>query len=168
LIVLDDDYISKRIVIENVTHYAYGQHADGEIGVWVAGQAGWYSIVPAKGYRPMHNDMVEAVDLLYFLVDRHRNQRPKRKRRGGEPTFEYLCDEVPLFLSREKKVYFNADWGYYVVCKSYARHLRGWRRLGGSILQTPQLPAFADDPGQGRCAVERNRDLQPPSQEVSG
>ncbi|OKL61478.1 hypothetical protein UA08_03498 [Talaromyces atroroseus] len=92
-LVLDDDYISKRIVIENVTHYAYGQHADGEIGVWVAGQAGWYSIVPAKGYRPMHNDMVEAVDLLYFLVDRHRNHRPRRKRRGGEPTFEYLCDE---------------------------------------------------------------------------
>jgi hypothetical protein len=28
------------------------------------------------------------------LVDRHRNQRPRRKRRGGEVTFEYLCDEV--------------------------------------------------------------------------
>lgn len=91
---LDEDYLSKRIVIENVTHYAYGQHADGEIGVWVAGQAGWFSIVPAKGYKPMFNDMVEAVDLLYFLVDRHRNQRPRRKRRGGEVTFEYLCDEV--------------------------------------------------------------------------
>jgi hypothetical protein len=90
--VLDDDYLSKRIVIENVTHYAYGQHADGEIGIWVAGQAGWYSIVPAKGYRPMYNDMVEAIDLLYFLVDRH--QRQKRKRRNGDPSFEYLCDEV--------------------------------------------------------------------------
>ncbi|GAM35795.1 hypothetical protein TCE0_017f04394 [Talaromyces pinophilus] len=92
-LVLDEDYLSKRIVIENVTHYAYGQHADGEIGVWVAGQAGWFSIVPAKGYKPMFNDMIEAVDLLYFLVDRHRNQRPRRKRRGGEVTFEYLCDE---------------------------------------------------------------------------
>ncbi|KAH8696202.1 hypothetical protein BGW36DRAFT_380438 [Talaromyces proteolyticus] len=90
-LVLDDDYLSKRIVIENVTHYAYGQHADGEIGVWVAGQAGWYSIVPAKGYRPMYNDMVEAVDLLYFLVDRHQSQ--KHRRRAGEPTFEYLCEE---------------------------------------------------------------------------
>lgn len=94
-LVLDEDYTSKRIVIENVTHYAYGQHADGEIGVWVAGQAGWYSILPAKGYRPVHNDMVEAIDLLYFLVDRHRHQqqRSKRKRRGGGPAFEDLCDE---------------------------------------------------------------------------
>ncbi|EED22022.1 conserved hypothetical protein [Talaromyces stipitatus ATCC 10500] len=92
-LVIDENYLSKRIVIENVTHYAYGQHADGEIGVWVAGQAGWFSILPAKGYKPMFNDMVEAVDLLYFLVDRHRNQRPRRKRRGREVTFEYLCDE---------------------------------------------------------------------------
>ncbi|KAL1966793.1 hypothetical protein VTN77DRAFT_3758 [Rasamsonia byssochlamydoides] len=90
-LVLDEDYLSKRIVIENVTHYAYGQHADGEIGIWVAGQAGWYSIVPAKGYRPMYNDMVEAIDLLYFLVDRH--QRRRRKRRNWDPSFEYLCDE---------------------------------------------------------------------------
>lgn len=89
---LDEDYPSKRIVIENVTHYAYGQHADGEIGVWVAGKAGWYSITPAKGFKPMFNDMVEAVDLLYFLVDQH--QRKKRRRRDGEPTFEYLCEEV--------------------------------------------------------------------------
>ncbi|KKA18637.1 hypothetical protein T310_7407 [Rasamsonia emersonii CBS 393.64] len=90
-LVLDPDYLSKRIVIENVTHYAYGQHADGEIGIWVAGQAGWYSIVPAKGYRPMYNDMVEAIDLLYFLVDRH--QRRRRKRRTWDPSFEYLCEE---------------------------------------------------------------------------
>jgi hypothetical protein len=90
--VLDDDYLSKRIVIENVTHYAYGQHDDGEVGIWVAGKAGWYSIVPARGYRAMYNDMVEAIDLLYFLVDRL--QRTKRKRRSGGPTLEYLCDEV--------------------------------------------------------------------------
>ncbi|KAE8554840.1 hypothetical protein EYB25_003387 [Talaromyces marneffei] len=92
-LVLDEDYLSKRIVIENVTHYAYGQHADGEIGIWVAGQAGWFSIVPAKGYKSIFSDIVEAVDLLYFLVDRHRNQRLRRKRRSGEVTFEYLCDE---------------------------------------------------------------------------
>lgn len=82
-------------MIENVTHYAYGQHDDGEVGIWVAGKAGWYSIVPARGYLPMYNDMVEAIDLLYFLVDRL--QRTKRKRRSGGPTFEYLCDEVGRF-----------------------------------------------------------------------
>ncbi|KAJ9257856.1 hypothetical protein DTO212C5_8793 [Paecilomyces variotii] len=90
-LVLDEDYLSKRIVIDNVTHYAYGQHDDGEVGIWVAGQAGWYSITPARGYRPVFNEMVEAIDLLYFLADRHQRRRGKRK--NWNPTVEYLCDE---------------------------------------------------------------------------
>ncbi|KAL1852967.1 hypothetical protein Plec18170_005549 [Paecilomyces lecythidis] len=90
-LVLDEDYLSKRIVIDNVTHYAYGQHDDGEVGIWVAGQAGWYSITPARGYRPVFNEMVEAIDLLYFLSDRHQKRRGKR--RNWNPTVEYLCDE---------------------------------------------------------------------------
>jgi hypothetical protein len=89
--VLDKDYLPKRILIDNVTHYAYGQHDDGEIGIWVAGQAGWFSINPAKGYLAMYNDMVEAIDLLYFLVDRHQRRRSGRR---SQPGFEYLCDEV--------------------------------------------------------------------------
>ncbi|KAF4238821.1 hypothetical protein CNMCM6805_006197 [Aspergillus fumigatiaffinis] len=90
-LVLDPDYITKRIVIDNVTHYAYGQHSDGEVGVWIAGRAGWFSISPARGYRPMFNDVVEAIDLLYFLTDRH---QPKgRRRKNWNPSVEYLCEE---------------------------------------------------------------------------
>lgn len=97
---LDKDYLSKRMVIDNVTHYAYGQNDDGEVGIWVAGQAGWFAISPAKGYRLVYNDMVEAIDLLYFLVDRH--QRKRQSRRIGNPSFEYLCDKVcaPLVYPR--------------------------------------------------------------------
>lgn len=90
-LVLDQDYLTKRIVLENVTHYAYGQHDDGEVGIWVAGRAGWFSISPARGYRPMFNDVVEAIDLLYFLADRHQKRRSKR--RNWKPSLEYLCEE---------------------------------------------------------------------------
>ncbi|EAW13092.1 uncharacterized protein ACLA_015300 [Aspergillus clavatus NRRL 1] len=90
-LVLDPDYLTKRIVIENVTHYAYGQHSDGEVGVWIAGRAGWFSINPARGYKPMFNDVVEAIDLLYFLADRHQPKR--RRRKNWNPTVEYLCEE---------------------------------------------------------------------------
>ncbi|KAE8352992.1 hypothetical protein BDV28DRAFT_134037 [Aspergillus coremiiformis] len=90
-LVLDQDYLTKRIVLENVTHYAYGQHRDGEVGFWVAGRAGWFSISPARGYRPMFNDVVEAIDLLYFLADRHLQRRSKR--RNWQPSLEYLCEE---------------------------------------------------------------------------
>ncbi|RMJ22890.1 hypothetical protein PHISP_06232 [Aspergillus sp. HF37] len=91
-LVLDEDYINKRIVIENVTHYAYGQHNDGEIGVWVAGSAGWFALSPAKGYRPMFNEAVEAIDLLYFLADRH-HQRRRRRKKNWIPSVEYLLEE---------------------------------------------------------------------------
>ncbi|KAI9371801.1 hypothetical protein BJX61DRAFT_534513 [Aspergillus egyptiacus] len=93
-LVLDPDYLSKRIVIDNVSHFAYGQHEDGEVGIWVAGRAGWFSISPAKGYRPMFNEVVEAIDLLYFLTDRHKPKR--RRKRNWNPSVEYLCDEYVL------------------------------------------------------------------------
>ncbi|KAL5343061.1 hypothetical protein BJX70DRAFT_206767 [Aspergillus crustosus] len=92
-LILDPDYLYKRIVIDNVSHFAYGQHNDGEVGIWVAGRAGWFSISPAKGYRPMFNEVVEAIDLLYFLTDRH---KPKRRKRNWKPSVEYLCDEYVL------------------------------------------------------------------------
>lgn len=92
LLVLDDSYRSCRVLIENVTHYAYGQHDDGEVGLWVAGHAGWFSIKPARGYIPMFNEMVEAIDLLYFLTDKH--QRKARRGRRWNPKPEYLFDEV--------------------------------------------------------------------------
>ncbi|PGH05364.1 hypothetical protein AJ79_06833 [Helicocarpus griseus UAMH5409] len=90
-LVLDDSYRSKRVLIENVTHYAYGQHDDGEIGLWVAGSAGWFSIAPARGYKPMFNEMVEAIDLLYFLADKHQNT--KRRGKKWNPKIEYLFEE---------------------------------------------------------------------------
>ncbi|KAL4802246.1 hypothetical protein BDV18DRAFT_154315 [Aspergillus unguis] len=96
-LVLDEDYLIKRIVIDNVSHFAYGQHNDGEVGIWVAGRAGWFSIQPAKGYRPMFNEIVEAIDLLYFLTDRHKPKRSSRRRKTwSPPSVEYLCDEYVL------------------------------------------------------------------------
>ncbi|KAL3464179.1 hypothetical protein BJX64DRAFT_255092 [Aspergillus heterothallicus] len=42
----------------------------------------------------MFNEVVEAIDLLYFLTDRH---KPKgRKKRNWNPSLEYLCDEYVL------------------------------------------------------------------------
>ncbi|KAK2744392.1 hypothetical protein FQN57_004288 [Myotisia sp. PD_48] len=90
-LVLDPDYRQKRILIENVTHSAYGQHDDGGVGIWAAGDAGWFSISPAKGYKPMFGQIVEAVDLLYFLADNH--QRRPRRGKNSSPKLDYLLEE---------------------------------------------------------------------------
>ena len=92
-LVLDPDSPSKRIIIDDVTHYAYGQTEDRSVEIWVAGKAGWYLISPAKGYLPTFNRMVQAVDMLYFLIDRH-----KQGKKQINPTFKNLCRQVSSHL----------------------------------------------------------------------
>ncbi|EKV10661.1 DNA (cytosine-5)-methyltransferase 1, replication foci domain [Penicillium digitatum] len=88
-LMLNPDYPPKRIIIDEVTHYAYGQTEDKSIELWVAGKAGWYDIIsPAKGFTPTYNRMVQAIDLLYFLVDKH--QQGKRQ---INPSFRSLCEQ---------------------------------------------------------------------------
>ncbi|KAJ5250594.1 hypothetical protein N7489_001004 [Penicillium chrysogenum] len=88
-LVLNPDNPPKRIIIDEVTHYAYGQTEDKSVELWVAGKAGWYDIIsPAKGFTPTYNRMVQAIDLLYFLVDKH--QQGKKQ---INPSFRSLCEQ---------------------------------------------------------------------------
>ncbi|KAJ5939138.1 hypothetical protein N7466_002272 [Penicillium verhagenii] len=87
-LVLDPEALSKRIVIDDVTHYAYGQTEDRSVELWVAGKAGWYRISPAKGYLPTFNRMVQAVDMYYFLMDRHQHGKKQLN-----PSFRNLCEQ---------------------------------------------------------------------------
>lgn len=89
---LNPDNPPKRIIIDEVTHYAYGQTEDKSIELWVAGKAGWYDIIsPAKGFTPTYNRMVQAIDMLYFLVDKH-----QQRKRQINPSFRSLCEQVSL------------------------------------------------------------------------
>ncbi|EPS32508.1 hypothetical protein PDE_07468 [Penicillium oxalicum 114-2] len=87
-LLLDPATASKRVIIDDVTHYAYGQTEDRSIELWVAGKAGWYNISPAKGYVPTFNRMVQAVDMLYFLTDQHQHGK-----RQLNPSFRNLCEQ---------------------------------------------------------------------------
>ncbi|KAJ5747480.1 uncharacterized protein N7511_009176 [Penicillium nucicola] len=84
-----DNELPKRMIVDDVTHYAYGQTEDKSIQLWVAGKAGWYDIsLPARGYVPTYNRMVQAIDMLYFLVDKH--QQGKKQ---INPSFRSLCEQ---------------------------------------------------------------------------
>lgn len=89
--VLNPDSPSKRIIIDDVVHYAYGQTEDRSVELWVAGKAGWYRISPAKGYLPTFNRMVQAVDMYYFLMDKHQHGKKQLN-----PSFKNLCEQVRL------------------------------------------------------------------------
>ncbi|KAJ5782488.1 hypothetical protein N7457_004262 [Penicillium paradoxum] len=87
--VLKPDNPPKRIIIDEVTHYAYGQTEDKSIELWVAGKAGWFDLIsPAKGFTPTYNRMVQAIDLLYFLVDKH-----QQGNKQINPSFRSLCEQ---------------------------------------------------------------------------
>lgn len=75
---------------------------DRSVELWVAGKAGWYRISPAKGYLPLYNRMVQAVDMYYFLMDKH-FERKKRL----NPTFKNLCEQVSDLI---------AVFGAYPAC----------------------------------------------------
>ncbi|KAJ5370798.1 uncharacterized protein N7496_006890 [Penicillium cataractarum] len=87
-LLLDPESASKRVIIDDVTHYAYGQTEDRSVELWVAGKAGWYNISPAKGYVPTFSRMVQAVDMLYFLTDRHQHGKKQLN-----PSFKNLCEQ---------------------------------------------------------------------------
>ena len=95
---LDDLYRSKRVHIDNCTHYAFGQHEDGEFGIWVAGKAGWFSIAPAKQYKPIFQEVEGAIDLHYFLVDRYSRKGRWKGKKG--PSVDELFEEVCSFPIR--------------------------------------------------------------------
>jgi hypothetical protein len=62
---------------------------DGELVIWALGEAGWFEIRPARNYRAIYQDMVEAVELLYFITDIYNEPR----KRGGGPSAQLIYQE---------------------------------------------------------------------------
>jgi len=69
--------------------FSYGQMTDGELVIWALGEAGWFEIRPAPSYKAIYEDMVEAVELLYFITDIYNQPR----KRGGGPSAQLIFQE---------------------------------------------------------------------------
>ena len=97
LLVLHNSYArSPSIQIDHVTQFAYGETDDHEIVIWIAGKAGWYQIEPARSYKSIFADMLEAVRVLYFLADYYQDGVPKGK--GGARGCEELFQTVQIIV----------------------------------------------------------------------
>ncbi|KAF2873488.1 hypothetical protein BDV95DRAFT_617250 [Massariosphaeria phaeospora] len=77
------------IEIRNVTRFSYGQTQDGEIVIWALGQAGWFELRPARHYKAIFDDMIQAVEILYFVTDIYNEPR----KRGGGPSAQLIFQE---------------------------------------------------------------------------
>jgi hypothetical protein len=85
---------SKPIEIEilHVTRFSYGELTDGQFAIWAEGKAGWFEIRPASHYADIYADMIQAVQLLYFVTDIYNEPR----KRGGGPSPQLIFQEVSV------------------------------------------------------------------------
>ncbi len=90
--VLKKPYKPADIEIRNVTRFSYGETTDGAYVLWAQGKSGWFEIQSAAHYESIFNDMVEAVELLYFVTDIY----GERRKRAGRPSAALVFKEVRL------------------------------------------------------------------------
>ncbi|KAF3037193.1 hypothetical protein E8E12_002380 [Didymella heteroderae] len=89
---LNKPYRPTDIVIRNVTRFAYAQMDDGAYTLWALGEAGWFTIEgPAAHYQSAYDADIQAVELLYFLIDCY-SETPRKK--GGGPSASLLYRET--------------------------------------------------------------------------
>lgn len=67
-----------NLQITNVRTFSYGQYEEGTLALWAAGNAGWFELKPSRRYKEIWADMLEAVEVLYFLTDAHRELKKKQ------------------------------------------------------------------------------------------
>ncbi|TLD29461.1 hypothetical protein E2P81_ATG05755 [Venturia nashicola] len=85
------------VQVKNVTHFAYGAYANGDVDFWAAGLAGWHCIKPADNYTAIFHDMIEAVHIFYFIADSYGSQQRPR----WDELFENVSFELDLSLWEE-------------------------------------------------------------------
>ena len=92
------------IEVKNVMRYSYAQTVEtGEIILWALGESGWLEIRPARSYKAIFQDMIEAIELLYFVADMYSEPR----KRAGGPSADLVFQEV-RFRGFYRDM-FNAD-----------------------------------------------------------
>ncbi|KAF2681407.1 hypothetical protein K458DRAFT_444652 [Lentithecium fluviatile CBS 122367] len=116
------------VVIRNVTRFSYGQMTDGELVIWALGEAGWFEIRPSRTYKAIYQDMVQAVELLYFITDIYSQPR----KRGGGPNaqlvyLEYVEDErFPCSDPQVAAQIFEKHHEFLVMCFLSRAQGIGW------------------------------------------
>jgi hypothetical protein len=82
--VIHPKYTQVQLRINHCTQYAFGQDPSGKSQIWAAGKAGWFEIIPSTRYTPLYDEIVKAIDLVYFLSDAHQKFASRRPVRGAK------------------------------------------------------------------------------------
>ena len=101
---------------------------DGSYVIWALGEAGWFEVQPAPHYKAMFQDMLQAVEILYFVTDIYNEPR----KRGGGPSAsliyqEYAEDErFACTDTAEAESIFHKHREFLLMCFLKRTHGIGW------------------------------------------
>jgi hypothetical protein len=105
------------ITLENVRMFSYGQLTDGRTCVWAAGRAGWYTVNPSRKYRKIHDQMCEAVEVLYFIADAYRHERTEGRGKNKRTLPDYTIQELFAKYASDQLTSDNASDGEDIIYK---------------------------------------------------
>ncbi|RDI88248.1 hypothetical protein Vi05172_g2076 [Venturia inaequalis] len=142
------------IQIKNVTHFAYGAYANGDVDFWAAGLAGWHCIKPADNYAANFHEMIEAVHIFYFIADSYGGEsRPRWDELfanyarihhiTSKAAAEKIYSHGQFIASRMMKGDEGIRWGH----TSFYQHLRKMQPTSFG-LDTPAMPPTKPAPAQ--------------------
>jgi hypothetical protein len=126
--VVNKPYKPSEVEIRDVTRFSYGQTTDGDMMIWALGSAGWFEIRPSKSYESIYKDMVQAVEILYFVTDVYNEPR----KRGGGPSselifMEYAEDERFACKTKEEaEAIFYKHRAFLIMCFLNRAQGLGW------------------------------------------
>jgi hypothetical protein len=126
--VLNKPYKPIDVEIRDVTRFSYGQTTDGDMMIWALGLAGWFEIRPSKSYEAIYRDMVQAVEILYFVTDVYNEPR----KRGGGPSSELIFreyaeeDRFACKTKEEAEAIFYKHRAFLIMCFLNRAQGLGW------------------------------------------
>ncbi|KAL9079567.1 MAG: hypothetical protein Q9157_001564 [Trypethelium eluteriae] len=160
--------------IKNVDRYSYGIYDDGAIDIWAAGLAGYFKIRPSRAYKPIYQEMIEAVKILYFIADMHRGQsgRAKKKEKmapSPKKIFTEYCHATVNCADAEdaaNAIYKHRHWLF--TCMALGKEDIDWERTLFYKHMAERFPAGfeAAQPRNRRLKRKRNAKLKEDSVEA--
>lgn len=98
------------IQVTDIKQYAYGQYEDGGVEIWVAGQAGWFTVKPSRSYKSVHQGMVQAIQLLYFAADVYKasQEQLQESHKGRGRPRKYSVDRTDVSAANVFAQYADA------------------------------------------------------------
>ncbi|KAJ9637894.1 hypothetical protein H2199_007389 [Coniosporium tulheliwenetii] len=102
-------HANATIKVTNVTRFSYAEYSDKSVALYARGEAGWFILgKPARPYRGIYQDMIEAVEVMYFLVDYHRQTSKDIFEEAAAELFNKHREFLVWMMLAKKE---NVTWG---------------------------------------------------------